>query len=191
VTILSLLVAIAFPMATPIGVVPPGGFTLASQTQPKDNAKDNTSKKAPPTPGGALGGGTNAASDTARNAKPSTLPITAFSSPEMVMTGLAFGAIAFFVLTLVELIRERRVGVESHWGGFGGGLGGWQASPALLYFVGTILLAGMLTSLAYRSLPGPPEKNETQASSTDAAKKEQTPQPSKDSAHVVQAGRGG
>jgi hypothetical protein len=53
------------------------------------------------------------------------------------------------VLALAREIREGNPpGVESHWGGFGGGMGGWRLSPALSYLFATLVLAGLLGVLA-------------------------------------------
>jgi hypothetical protein len=38
--------------------------------------------------------------------------------------------------------------VESHWGGFGGGMGGWRVSPALSYVFAALLLAALVGSIA-------------------------------------------
>ncbi|HEX8914212.1 MAG TPA: hypothetical protein VF796_17825, partial [Humisphaera sp.] len=54
-----------------------------------------------------------------------------------------FGWVAIVVTQ--ALLRAMRDGdgltVESHWGGFGGGLGGWRGSPAVL-LLGCLLLSG-------------------------------------------------
>ncbi len=40
--------------------------------------------------------------------------------------------------------------VESNWGGFGGGGGGWRLSRSLSYLIGLMFSAGLLTALALR-----------------------------------------
>jgi hypothetical protein len=56
------------------------------------------------------------------------------------------------VLVLTALTREVQGGgapaVESHWGGFGGGMGGWRVSPALSYVFAALLLAALVGSIA-------------------------------------------
>ncbi|MCB9745795.1 MAG: hypothetical protein H6740_24685, partial [Alphaproteobacteria bacterium] len=38
--------------------------------------------------------------------------------------------------------------LETHWGGLGGGLGGWRASPSLIYLVGALWFGGLLAYTA-------------------------------------------
>jgi hypothetical protein len=43
--------------------------------------------------------------------------------------------------------------VESNWGGFGGGGGGWRLSRSLSYLIGLMFSAGLLAALALREVP--------------------------------------
>src|SRR5262245_39996121 len=49
------------------------------------------------------------------------------------------------VVLVINLVRQIGRGdlprLDSHWGGFGGGLGGWQISPSLMYLVASIAFA--------------------------------------------------
>ena len=38
--------------------------------------------------------------------------------------------------------------VETHWGGLGGGLGGWRAAPSLVYLMATLGFGAMFTAAA-------------------------------------------
>lgn len=75
---------------------------------------------------------------------------------------LVFCTLLLVVLFLWEAMRERPLSVESHWGGLGGGLGGWRISPALIYMLGAIAFGVMLSAVVIRMFPttagggGPP-----------------------------------
>lgn len=60
-----------------------------------------------------------------------------------------FAAIAVqFAWSLASTMRRGgSVSVESNWGGFGGGLGGWRLSPALILFVASLFFAGIAVTL--------------------------------------------
>ncbi len=59
-------------------------------------------------------------------------------------------ALALFFLAFTETAGGGPPSVESSWGGLGGGLGGWRLSPALVYFLGALFLAGLFGFLAHR-----------------------------------------
>jgi len=46
--------------------------------------------------------------------------------------------------------------VETHWGGLGGGLGGWHLSPALGYLILTAVIGGLLVASAVSLVPSVP-----------------------------------
>jgi hypothetical protein len=63
------------------------------------------------------------------------------------------GGIAVLCLTAFVIeARDRDVRIETHWGGLGGGAGGWKLSPALLYLALALVLFSMLTVIATRAL---------------------------------------
>src|SRR5689334_19618338 len=76
---------------------------------------------------------------------------------------LVVALLLFLTLSLVNLmIGELRRGdvprIESHWGGFGGGLGGWQISRSLVYLIASLGFAILaVTTLGYaaRDLKSP------------------------------------
>jgi hypothetical protein len=66
----------------------------------------------------------------------------AVGSPQLgrsaVMSFLACLSLLFVWKLISELHGGDRLSVESHWGGFGNGLGGWRLSASLVYLVGAI-----------------------------------------------------
>jgi len=72
------------------------------------------------------------------------------------------GAVTIFVLVgLVGLFIDRfldsidrgdRPQVESHWGGFGGGLGGWHLSESLSYLCAIILFTALLAAAHWNAV---------------------------------------
>ena len=60
-------------------------------------------------------------------------------------------SIAFLSLFLTEIRSDRNIGIESRWGGLGGGLGGWRISPSLIYLVCVLLFASAFVVLVVRS----------------------------------------
>jgi hypothetical protein len=65
-------------------------------------------------------------------------PHAAFLMAVIVLTGTSF------VLFVRSLETEKRLFIESHWGGLGGGLGGWRVSRSLTYLLVTFPLALLL-----------------------------------------------
>jgi hypothetical protein len=68
---------------------------------------------------------------------------------------LAAGAVVFLVLAVRRAAAGGSFGVDSHWGGFGGGLGGWRISPPLAYLLAGLALALILAVFA-RGVAKPP-----------------------------------
>jgi hypothetical protein len=80
---------------------------------------------------------------------------------------------AIFLILLVVLLftligvfvravgRGEGVSVESHWGGLGGGLGGFQVSPPMIYLLGIMLLLTISSAVAWRAY-APPDKEDAQ-----------------------------
>jgi hypothetical protein len=70
----------------------------------------------------------------------------------LVLLGVAAGGLVY---TLRGFVREMEghgtPGIESHWGGYGGGTGGWRLSPSLAYLIAMGVMAALLAVLA-RSL---------------------------------------
>jgi len=60
---------------------------------------------------------------------------------------LGVGAALSFLLFLIQLVRGDGPQIESHWGGFGGGLGGWRLSPSAALLIITLVLSSMAAML--------------------------------------------
>jgi|WetSurMetagenome_2_1015567.scaffolds.fasta_scaffold1048620_1 hypothetical protein len=62
----------------------------------------------------------------------------------------ALGGVTAILLGLFIflLIRGQSVSLDTHWGGLGGGLGGWRVSPALAALLGAIAFASLCVLLA-------------------------------------------
>ena len=65
-----------------------------------------------------------------------------------VIVGLLVLSGTFLGLFVNDMLRGHDVLVESHWGGFGGGVGGTRLSRALVLAVLLLLTSGMLTAVA-------------------------------------------
>lgn len=65
---------------------------------------------------------------------------------------LGVGALYFTFLFVQHVRYGHRVGIESHWGGLGGGLGGWRISSALCFLIGSLVFAASFSALAIRFL---------------------------------------
>jgi hypothetical protein len=76
--------------------------------------------------------------------------------------------------------------VESNWGGFGGGGGGWRLSRPLTYLIGLMFSAGLLAAIAVREdLPNSPDSTTSEAgaaSSTPASDEDTTSDSAADTA---------
>lgn len=89
---------------------------------------------------------------------------------------LALGmSVLFAGITIVFLARFIRslesgepLGIESHWGGLGGGVGGWRISRPIVYLLSVITFAA-LTAVAMSSYL-PSEKEEKNPPATDTTK---------------------
>src|SRR5713226_8852458 len=52
-----------------------------------------------------------------------------------------------------SLSRGETVSIESHWGGLGGGIGGWRLSTPLIYLLGIVFILIVSCALAWRVFP--------------------------------------
>jgi hypothetical protein len=60
---------------------------------------------------------------------------------------LAFGALFFYYMRM-----EPTFEIESHWGGFGGGLEGWRLSRSVVFLLASLLFGALLALVAFGSL---------------------------------------
>ncbi len=101
--------------------------------------------------------------------KPAQPPATSAPAPEplanpWVVNGLlgvlGLATLIFLGAFFVSVRKEPRFTIETSWGGFGGGLGGWSLSPSLVYLIATLVLAGMLCMAVSRAAsPASPAKD--------------------------------
>ncbi|WP_416896262.1 MAG: hypothetical protein ACMVY4_12010 [Minwuia sp.] len=63
----------------------------------------------------------------------------ASSAVALLLGGLALGSFWVFVWLL---LRGEPVGIESHWGGIGGGVGGWRVTAPLVFLLLTLFFGG-------------------------------------------------
>ena len=68
----------------------------------------------------------------------------------LLLAVLLGGALALLFLALAETAAGGPPSLETSWGGFGGGLGGWNLSPALTYLLVALFLGGLFGVLANR-----------------------------------------
>lgn len=66
------------------------------------------------------------------------------------LAALLGGALGLLFLALAETARGGPPSLETSWGGFGGGLGGWSLSPALTYLLAALFLGGLFGVLVDR-----------------------------------------
>lgn len=93
----------------------------------------------------------------------------------LVMLLIGFSTL-FFYLAFRQVIRGDGFSVESHWGGFGGGLGGWRVSTPLVCLLAGLALLLMVTMLSSNLLRLPVASEETaKTAPADSARRAATP----------------
>lgn len=81
------------------------------------------------------------------------------------LLGLMGAITIWFVLLFRGAMRnEAWPAVETHWGGLGGGLGGWRVAPAFVYLVGALAFGSLLVAVA---LQQPPAAGDVAAAAAD------------------------
>lgn len=66
-------------------------------------------------------------------------------SRRIVLWAFGGGAVLFFALFIVQLlVRGDAPQIVSHWGGFGGGVGGWHLSPSAAFLLAALVLSGLV-----------------------------------------------
>jgi hypothetical protein len=84
------------------------------------------------------------------------------------------GALLLIVSALLwgfrQSARDEPPRIESHWGGLGGGLGGWRMSASLGYLIAALAFGGMFTAFASRWLPSPPSAEKSDAAAPDSVR---------------------
>lgn len=99
----------------------------------------------------------------------------------MVTYGLILAGLLIVVSRLIYSVlstnKDEPPRFQSHWGGFGGGLGGWQMSRSLAYLLAATIFAALavITTTKMASLLIPPAKEEQQAGSQNQAPRNPAP----------------
>ena len=82
---------------------------------------------------------------------------------------LTIVTLVFVTLLVAEVSRGGSVAIESSWGGFGGGLGGWRLSPGFVYLLVVIVFGSMASMAVARILPGGETGRQTTGGASPAA----------------------
>lgn len=121
--------------------------------RPKDTTSPATPGTTDTTPGALPKGATPDTAGTTANWRADAVPIAVYIG--LIVFGLITGVCGY--LLVQSLQSGGRVEIESHWGGFGSGLGGWRFSTTLVYFVAAIFFAGLLTTTIWMVVKVPVE----------------------------------
>lgn len=78
-----------------------------------------------------------------------------------------FGALTttLFVLFIRESLREDQPRIDTHWGGFGGALGGWTVSRSLVYLGAAVLFGALMALTSYPTSVEPQQDGDQQETS--------------------------
>jgi hypothetical protein len=101
-------------------------------------------------------------------------------SPQAFLTAFLMFVTAYFLYLVVIETRQEPPRIDTHWGGFGGGLGGWTISRAIIYLIvavvfGTLMMGHALwqpgrdTSAAANVSPPSPRPSTSTASSSSSS----------------------
>lgn len=86
------------------------------------------------------------------------------ATPRWTAAAMLLLVMLILLVGFLRTVREDPPRIESHWGGFGGGLGGWRMSASLAYLVAVIAFAAMFTMVVQQSKP-PEDKQHVGADS--------------------------
>lgn len=160
---------------------PSGPDTSPPQTGDTSPQRD-TAKAARADTGAARTMATGAAADSASLEQ--MIPVYL----AMVVFGVAMVIIGIGFLRSME--GDGQVAVESHWGGFGGGGGGWRFSRPLSYLIALVFFAGMLAALALGTSGKSFNKTPAQMTPQRATQPSSSSQPAQTSAPTPPASPG-
>lgn len=78
-----------------------------------------------------------------------------------IIAGILLLIVVYLLMGFSRRARQDPPHIETHWGGLGGGLGGWRVSASLAYLVAALAFGGMFTAFSTRWLfPPPPQTQE-------------------------------
>jgi hypothetical protein len=106
------------------------------------------------------------------------------------LTVLGVGILVFLILFIADVGRGISPGVESHWDGLGGGVGGWQMSSSLTYFLGVLIFGVLFSVLVLREENAVASQTSSPAADAITTSKREgkaTPQPAPSQAGAVPA----
>ena len=79
-------------------------------------------------------------------------------APQSLLLGLFAIVLLILLWAFGSAIRNGDgVAIENHWGGLGGGIGGWRLSAPLIYLLGIVFMLGVSVTIAWRLFPAPKE----------------------------------
>lgn len=107
-----------------------------------------------------------------------TTGLIVFGAAKGGIAAVPAGLVALFaslaILFALETFRSLEAGegfaVESHWGGLGGGLGGWRISRPLIFLTAALVCAGLTFAVADPHLQSPAAGGITDAASPPPTK---------------------
>jgi hypothetical protein len=102
---------------------------------------------------------------------------------DILMAALLALFVSLTIAFVFEAVRSLEQGdgfaIDSHWGGLGGGLGGWQVSRPLMFLISALVCAGLTFAVASPELPSAGADDTDQTTAAGAAKPEQPDQTAK------------
>jgi hypothetical protein len=84
----------------------------------------------------------------------------------VVLCVLGVASLVFLGLFVASVLLGNAPRMDSHWGGLGGGLGGWQVSPSLAFLCAGLLLSAFTSSAA--TSEGPASAGRSSPASAEA-----------------------
>jgi hypothetical protein len=110
---------------------------------------------------------------------PIVIRTPAIPQPQSILLILATILLLLLVCALARALkRGEGVAIESHWGGLGGGIGGFQLSTPLICLLGIIFLLAVVSATAWRVYPPPAKENTEQPPGSETSGTTTSPSPS-------------
>lgn len=94
------------------------------------------------------------------------------ANPVQAISIILFGSLTiyFTLLTAALLSSGHALSMESHWGGLGGGMGGWRLSRLMVFFILAIFFGGLTATLVTQANYAPSTNESAQAPSQQKEK---------------------
>ncbi|HEX3279923.1 MAG TPA: hypothetical protein VHR36_01720 [Pyrinomonadaceae bacterium] len=100
------------------------------------------------------------------------------SPPSLFFILIAIFMIGLLIVFVRALHRGEGVAIETHWGGLGGGLGGFRLSTPLIYLLGIVFLLLVSSAVAWRLFPPPQDQQTSPSASSSPSPSPPTSSPS-------------